>query len=36
MLNMDEHQTLMETLLMDTDEDEPTITLVDTRGNLNI
>ena len=36
MLNMDEDQTLIQTLLMDMDEDEPTITLVDTRGNLNL
>ena len=36
MFNMDKDQTLVQTLLMDTDKDEPTITLVDTRGNLNL
>ena len=33
---MDEDQTLVQTLLMDTDEDELNITLVDTKGNLNL
>ena len=36
MFNIDEDQTLMQTLLMDTDQDEPTITPIDTRGNLNL
>ena len=36
MFNMDEDQALVQTLLMDTDEDEPTMTVVDTRGNLNL
>ena len=33
---MDENPTLMQTPPMDTDEDELTIALVDTRGNLNL
>ena len=33
---MDKDQTLMQSLLMDTDEDELTITLIDNRGNLNL
>ena len=33
---MDDNQTLMQTLLMDTDEDELTVTLIDTGGNLNL
>ena len=33
---MDENETLMQTSLMDTDEDELTIAPVDTRGNLNL
>ena len=36
MFNMDEDQTLMQTLLLDTDKDEMTITLIDTKGNLNL
>ena len=36
MFNMDEDQTLMQTPLMDTDEDKMTITPIDTRGNLNL
>ena len=36
MFNIDEDQTLMQTPLMNTDKDEPTIALVDTRGNLNL
>ena len=35
MFNMDEDQMLMQTPLMDTDEDEPTITLIDSGENLN-
>ena len=33
---MDEDQTIMQTSLMDTDEDELTITPMDTRENLNL
>ena len=33
---MDEDQTLVQTSLMDTDEDELTVTSVDIRGNLNL
>ena len=33
---MNEDQTLMQTLLMDTGEDELTITRIDTGGNLNL
>ena len=33
---MDEDQTLMQIPLMDTDKDELTITLIDTRGNFNL
>ena len=33
---MNEDQTLMQTPLMDTDEDEPTIIPIDTRGNFNL
>ena len=36
MLNMDEGQTILQTPLMDTDEEEQTITLVETRDNLNL
>ena len=36
MFNMDQDQTLMQTLLMYTDEDELTIAPVDTTGNLNL
>ena len=36
MFNMDEDQTLVQTLLMDTDKDELTVTPVDTRENLNL
>ena len=36
MFNMDEDQTIMQTSLMDTDEDELNITPMDTRGNLNL
>ena len=36
MFNMDKDQTLVQTSLMDTDEDELTIILVDTKGNLNL
>ena len=33
---MEKDQTLIQTSLMDTDEDKLTITLTDTRGNLNL
>ena len=36
MFNMDEYQTILQTPLMDTDEDEQPITLVETRDNLNL
>ena len=36
MFNMDEDQTILQTPLMDTDEDEQTITPVETRDNLNL
>ena len=36
LFNMDEDQTLMQSPLMDTDEDKPIITLIDKRGNLNL
>ena len=36
MFNMDKDQTLMQTPLMDTDKDQLTIMLIDTRGNLNL
>ena len=36
MFNMDEDQTILQTPLMDTDKDEQTITLVETRDNLNL
>ena len=36
LFNMDEDQTLMQSPLMDTDEDEWTIPLIDNRGNLNL
>ena len=35
MFNMDEDQTILQTALMDTDEDEMTITPMETRDNLN-
>ena len=35
MFNMDEDQTILQTPLMDTDDDEQTLTLVETRENLN-
>ena len=34
--NMDKDQTILQTPLMDTDEDELTITPVETRDNLNL
>ena len=36
MFNMDKDQTILQTPLMDTDEDEQTITSVETRNNLNL
>ena len=36
LFNMSEDQALTQTLLMDTDKDELTITLVDTRENINL
>ena len=36
MFNMDEDQTILQTLLMDTDQDEQTITPVETSDNLNL
>ena len=36
MFNMDEDQTISQTPLMDTKEDEMTITLIETRDNLNL
>ena len=36
MFNMDKDQTLVQTSLMDTDEDEVTITTVKARDNLNL
>ena len=36
MFNMDDDQTLMQSLLMDTDKDELTITPIDTGGNVNL
>ena len=36
MFNMNEDQTLLQTLLMDIDKDEMTITPMDTGGNLNL
>ena len=36
MFNMDEDQTILQTPLMDTDEDEQTITPVEARDNLNL
>ena len=35
MFNIDEDQTVLQTSLMDTDKDELTITLTETRDNLN-
>ena len=36
MFNMDEDQTILQTPLMDTDQDEQTITPVETSDNLNL
>ena len=36
MFNMDEDQTILQTPLMDTEEDKMTKTLVETRDNLNL
>ena len=36
MFNMDEDQTILQTPLMDTEEDEMTITQIVTRDNLNL
>ena len=36
MFNMDEDQTLLQTSLMDTDQDEQIISPVETRDNLNL
>ena len=36
MFNMDEDQTILQTPLMDTDQDEQTITPVETNDNLNL
>ena len=36
MFNMDKDQTILQTTLMDTDKDEHTINLVETRDNLNL
>ena len=36
MFNMDEDQTILQTSLMDTEEDEMIITLIETRNNLNL
>ena len=36
LFKMDEDQMLMQSLLMDTDEDEMTIILIDIRENLNL
>ena len=36
MFNMDKDQTILQTPLMDTEEDEVTITLMKTRDNLNL
>ena len=36
MFNMDEDQTILQTPLTDTEEDEMTITLTETRDNLNL
>ena len=36
MFNMDEDQTLLQTPLMNTDQDEQTISPVETRDNLNL
>ena len=36
MFNMDEDQTLLQTLMMDTDEDEQIIIPTDTGGDLNL
>ena len=36
MFNMDEDQTILQTPLMDTEENEMTITLMETRDNLNL
>ena len=36
MFNMDKDLTILQTPLMDTDEDEQTITPVETRNNLNL
>ena len=36
MFNMDEDQTILQTPLMDTEEDEMTITLMEARDNSNL
>ena len=36
MFNMDEDQTILQTPLMDTEEDEMTISLMEARDNLNL
>ena len=36
MFNMDEGQTTLQSSLMDTDQDEQTITPVETKDNLNL
>ena len=36
MFNMDEDQTILQTPLMDTDEDKQAITPVEARDNLNL
>ena len=36
MFNMDEDQTTLQTPLMDPDKDEQTITLIETKDNLNL
>ena len=36
MFNMDEDQTILQSPLMDTDQDEQTITPVETRDNLKL
>ena len=36
MFNMDEDHTILQTPLMDTDEDEQTISPIETRDNLNL
>ena len=36
MFNMDKDQTVLQTSLMDTDEEELTVTLMEARDNLNL